>query len=330
MKLWKIGYAAMGILFAACSIVTGEYGLSKTDREIYDTAVSLDSGDMGFATFSLRDYKVRFYNGKYDYVVVPGDEPEAPPKIVKEEAVLDVFAGTTIDVDGEYQVLLPTYEQFSRLFEVLGTAETVSQGMSEGTMAFTEDSYSRNSQAATIWHEAFHAWQYTNWQEGIDALTERMRLSAEESREDIIVREVDSDQEMVTTFEQEMKLFMEAYEETVPERKKEKIKQVLELAGQREKHLSDSVNAMEYFLENLEGSAMYVEGMAYRKLEGEAAFKEYYLDDFSYENGSGKYYHLGMLKCLLLDEMLPGWQSRFAADYGLDELLCECVENVSD
>lgn len=328
MKLWKIGYAVIGILFAVGSIATGTYGLSEADREIYDTAVSLDSDmqDMGFEKFSIRDYKVRFYDGKHDYVVVPGDGPEAPAKIVKEQAVLDVFVGTAIDVDGEYQVLLPSYEYFSNLFNVLGTAETVSQGMTEGTMAFTEDSYSRNSQAATIWHEAFHAWQNKNWQKEIDAVTERMNLSAEESREDIIVKEVDSDKEMVTAFEQEMKLLMEAYKETAPERKKEKIRQVLELAGQREKHLSDSANAMEYFLENMEGSAMYVESMAYRGLEGEAAWKEYYLGDFSYENGSGKYYHLGMLKCLLLDEMLPGWQSQFSASYGLNQLLHECVE----
>lgn len=328
MKLWKIGYGIMGILFAVGSIATGKYGLSEEDREIYDTAVSLDSGmqNMGFEEFSIRDYKVRFYDGKYDYVVVPGGEPETPAKVVKEEAVLDVFVGTAIDVDGEYQVLLPSYEYFSNLFNVLGTAQTVSQGMTEGTMAFTEDTYSRNSQAATIWHEAFHAWQNKNWQKEIDALTERMNLSAEESREDIIVKEVDSDKEMITVFEQEMKLLMEAYEETVPERKKEKMKQVLELAAQREKHLSDSANAMECFLENLEGSAMYVESMAYRKLEGDAAWKEYYLGDFSYENGSGKYYHLGMLKCLLLDEMLPGWQSRFSASYGLNQLLHECVE----
>lgn len=328
MKLWKIGYGIMGILFAVGSIATGKYGLSEKDREIYDTAVSLDSDmqNMGFKEFSIRDYKVRFYDGKHDYVVVPGDEPETPAKVVKEEAVLDVFVGTAIDVDGEYQVLLPSYEYFSNLFNVLGTAQTVSQGMAEGTMAFTEDSYSRNSQVATIWHEAFHAWQNKNWQKEIDALTERMNLSAEEGREDIIVKEVDSDKEMVTVFEQEMKLLMEAYEETVPERKKEKMKQVLELAAQREEHLSDSANAMECFLENLEGSAMYVESIAYRKLEGDAAWKKYYLGDFSYENGSGKYYHLGMLKCLLLDEMLPGWQSRFSASYGLNQLLHECME----
>lgn len=328
MKLWKIGYAVMGIVFAAGSMITGEYGLSEVDREIYDTAVSLDSDmqNIGFEDFSVKDYKVRFYDGKHDYVVVPSDEPEAPANVVKEQAVLDVFAGTTIDVDGEYQVLLPSYGQFSNLFDVLGTAETVTQGMTEGTMAFTEDSYSRNSQVATIWHEAFHAWQYTKWQKEIDAVTKRMNLSAEESREDIIVKEVDSDQEMVTAFEQEMKLITEAYEETATERKKEKISQVLEIAEQREKHLSDSVNAMEYFLENLEGSAMYVESMVYRKLEGEAAWKEYYLGEFSYENGSGKYYHLGMLKSLLLDEMLPGWQSRFSASYGLNKLLYECVE----
>ena len=43
---------------------------------------------------------------------------------------------------------------------------------------------------------------------------------------------------------------------------------------------------------------MYVESLAYRKLENDAAWKEHYLADFQYTDGSGKYYHMGMLKSL--------------------------------
>lgn len=70
MKLFKIVYAAVGIVFAAGSIVTGEYGLSQVNREIYRTAVSLDKDmqKLDFPGFSLADYKVRFYNGNCDYV----------------------------------------------------------------------------------------------------------------------------------------------------------------------------------------------------------------------------------------------------------------------
>ena len=116
--MFKIGYIAMGAVLAVGSIATGTYGLSKVNQEIYHTAVSLDGTvqDMGFQNFSLKDYKVRFYDGERDYVVQTNEEDV--PIITKEEAVLDVFAGTMMEVDGESQVLVPSYEQFAGLFDV--------------------------------------------------------------------------------------------------------------------------------------------------------------------------------------------------------------------
>ncbi|MCI8876647.1 MAG: hypothetical protein HFI77_11630 [Lachnospiraceae bacterium] len=315
MKLFKIGYALTGFLLAACTAFTGSYGLSKTDREIYRRALSLESDmeKMGFSEFSLADYKVRFYNGNCDYVV----EGE---NISKEDAVLDVFAGTVWEVEGEYQVLIPTYEKFSALFDMLGAAGTVSQGMSEGTMAFTEESYSENAHVATIWHEAFHAWQTNRWQDEIDALMKRVNLSAEDNREDIIVREADENPKAAALFEEEMVLLEKAYEGE-GEEKKEYILKALSLAEKRREILPDSANAMEFYLENLEGSARYVESFAYRSLEGDKAWEEHYMGEFSYEKGSGKYYQMGMLKGLLLDQTGEGWQEKFSLEEGFDGAL---------
>lgn len=322
MKIWKPLYIGMGAILAASSVATGEYGLSKVNREIYETAVSLDSDmqALGFEDFSIRDYKIRFYSGDCDYVVKK-DGADDKVTVTKEAAVLDVFAGTTLFVDGEYQVLLPAYEQFKSLFDVMGAAGTIS----EGTLAFTEDSYSENSHVATMWHEVFHAWQMNNWEQDIDAWEEQIGDSVENDREELIVNEVDSKKEMVTAFEQEMKLLREAYGKSNDARKKELLEQALELAKKREAGLSKQANAMEFYLENLEGSAMYVESMAYRRLEGDEAWEESYMGELSYENGSGKYYHMGMLKCLLLDELMPGWQGRFSGACGLNELLAECI-----
>lgn len=328
MKKFMIGYFVMGAILALGSIFTGTYGLSEKNLEIYTTAVSLNETveEMGFEDFSLTDYKVRFYDGKKDYVVQKNEDGQI--YIMKEPAVLDVFAGTTMEVDGENQVLIPTYEQFTSLFDALDAAQTVSEGMSgnaEGTMAFTKDSYGENSHVATIWHEAFHAWQYRNWKPEIDALMKRIQLTEEESREDVIVNEVDSNQKLVKNFEEEMELLFKAYETKNMEEKKELVYKALTIEKEREQELSDSANAMEYYLDQLEGSAMYVESMVYRELEGESAWKEYYLTEFQYENGSSKYYKRGMLKCLLLDQMMEGWQSQFSGDCSLSDLLAQTV-----
>ena len=109
------------------------------------------------------------------------------------------------------------------------------------------------------------------------------------------------------------------------ETKKKQIKKALELQKKRETALSDKVCAAEGFLQNLEGSARYVECAAYRKLAGDEAWKKQFLQAFSYADGSEKYYDMGMYKCMLLDQCLPGWQTQFKTTPDLDGLLLKCV-----
>lgn len=318
MKVWKFMYVAAGVFLAAGSVVTAEHGLSEMNRDIYQNALALDEEmeKLGFGDFSLRDRKVRFYDGNYDYVV----QTDAAEQITvnKEKAQLDVFAGTTLEVDGEWQVLLPTYEQFSGLFDALGTLDSYQQGMRDGSFAFSESGYGTDMHTATIWHEAFHAWQAENWQESMDVL---MDQAGDENPEDIIVREVDTSQALTSLFNEEMRLLMKAYDAKDLTEKKMWTAKALETAGERAEKLSDGARAMEYYLENYEGSARYVESMAYRELAGDAAWRDVYLKEFQYENGSGKYYHMGMLKCVLLDQLTDGWQQDFSDEMGIDELL---------
>lgn len=321
MKTWKVIYAAMGISLAVGSIATASYGLSEVNRNIYQDALALDEKmqELGFDDFTLKTTKVRFYNGSNDHVAQVVEEGHITIK--KEKPQMDVFAGTTVEADGQWQVLLPVYEQFSELFDALEVLGGYEQGMQEGSFAFSKSDYGESSHVATIWHEAFHAWQAENWSEDMETLMEKAGLGNENSREDIIVKEVDSDEELVELFNKEMRLLMKAYRAGGLEEKRELAANALELAEKRREKLSPAAEAMEYFLENFEGSARYVEGMAYRELEGESAWEKVYLSEFRYENGSGKYYDMGMMKCVLLDQLLDGWQKEFSPETGLNELL---------
>jgi len=149
MKVFHILYGAAGVLLASLTLVTGDYRLSETDREIYDRGIELedDMAKNGFTDFSLSDYKVRFFYGNCDYVVFNEE-------VKKENAVFDTFVGTAYEIQGEYQVILPTYRNFSRMFSMLNAAQSVS----EGEMHFSEAEYSEDAHVATLWHEAFHAW----------------------------------------------------------------------------------------------------------------------------------------------------------------------------
>ena len=64
-----------------------------------------------------------------------------------------------------------------------------------------------------------------------------------------------------------------------------------------------------------------MESLAYRSLEGDKAWEEHYMGEFSYEKGSGKYYQMGMLKGLLLDQTGEGWQEKFSLEEGFDGAL---------
>lgn len=321
MRLWKIGYIALGIILLVSMLATGSYGLSDINVNIYEEAIDLNEEiqSLGFDNLSLKDYKVRFYNGRYDYVIKEDN-------IEKESAALDVFVGTTMKIDGEYQVLIPTYELFR---ELLSTMDTVGS-IGEGTIGATEETYSENSHVATIWHEAFHAWQITKWETEIDELVSNMNISEDDSREDIIVKEIDSNSKLVVLFKEEMTLLKRAYEEDDMSVKISNIERALDISKERVELISNQAMSMEYYLENLEGSAMYVEGQVYKLLEGNEAWIKNYMDEFEYQNGSGKYYEMGMLKCELLDQISPNWQSDFSISNGLDELLENAILNYKE
>lgn len=312
MKGFRFIYILVGLILVIGTFATGEYGLSKVNQRIYDSAC--DTGEkvaqIQFPDFHVTDYKVRFYDGSRDYVV-QGD------KIEKEQAALDTFAGTTLKIDGKQQVIVPEYELFSELFNMAGTAEA----MAEGIMAFSENTYSEASHAATICHEAFHAWQFTKWEQEIEELMRETEMVGEKDREAVIVNYIDSDPALVVSFEKEMELLQAAYECMDEREKVTLVQKALEVHTKRQTELLEGVTALEEYLENLEGSAMYVEAMVYRSLAGAEAFTDYYLDDFIYSNGSGKYYSLGMLKCMLLDQLSPDWKENWNLEQSVDVLL---------
>lgn len=316
MKFFKQIYAAVGVVLVAGVAVTGSYGLPKTDREIYKTAIGLQEKmqENGFAGFVLEDKKVRFFDGTVDYVVTGN-------KIEKEEAVFDTFVGTTSKVDGEYQVILPTYDNFANMFALLGAAQSVA----DGSMQFSEDNYTTNAHVTTLWHEAFHTWQFANWESDIYVQMEAAGLEETDNIQEIVVNNIDSKEQLVVSFSGEMELLKAAYETEDIEEKKKLIAEALELSKERKKMLSEKEAYVEQYYEMFEGTARYVEAQAYLLLEGEEAWKETYLGEFSYSNGSGKYYEMGMYKCLVLDQLMPEWKTDFNVTDSLDDYLTNAI-----
>ena len=316
MKAFKIGYGAVGVLLAASVALTGTYGLPKVDREIYETAIDLEEKmqEHGFVGFAPSEFKIRFFNGKTDYVVTDG-------KVAKEEAAFNTFVGTSSKIDGEYQVILPTYDNFADMFSLLDSA----QSAAGGEMSFGEDTYSTNAHVATLWHESFHAWQMTNWEDDIEKAYAKAGLTEEDEIDQMILNEVDSNEQLVVSFSEEMELLIKAYETTDMEEKKQLVADALVIADERAEQTGEKVAYAENYFQMLEGSARYVEAEVYRLLEGDEAWNETYFGTFTYSNGTGKYYEMGMYKCLLLDELMPEWKDDFCVTDSFDDYLRSAI-----
>lgn len=312
---WGI-YLLIGVILAALVIVTGTYGLAQTDRDIYQMAMDLDrSADgFGFHGFSVRDYKIRISNGKTDYVMWNGECEKKP-------AAFDTLVATAQKLDGEYQVILPAYQDFSEF--VLSMGSLVS--LSEGGESFSSENYSHEAHAATLFHEAFHAWQFMSFE---NSITEYMELSLQDglSPENIIVDKVDANERYVQSLKNELKYLYVACKAANREDAVSWLRRALDEEALRRGCLDEDALAAELYLEMVEGTAQYVESMAYRALRDTGAWETEYLTEKELSGGSGKYYTLGMLKCLLLDTLAPEWKNGFSLPCDLSEYLAECLQ----
>lgn len=315
MKIGKIMYGMAGAVLFIATLITGTYGLSFENRDIYKRALSLqkEADALGFKNFSLDDYKVRFFDGDADYVVTKN-------KIQREKPVFHTFVGTAYEVNGEYQVILPTVENFAKMFDLLGAAETIS----EGSMQFEQNVYGNDAHIATLWHEAFHAYQMTHYSENVTGLLQGKEFY--EDMEKVIVEGVDSRKDMIQYFEEGAMLLYQAYVEPVYDLKTALIADYLSLEQQRQGVLDGDVLTAEAYYETIEGTACYMESCIISVLKGKKEMEKQYMEQFSYSKGAGKYYKTGLLKCYLLNQVSKGWNQSYQFDKSLNELLQQSIQ----
>ena len=310
----KIGsalYLLLGLVLLFFTIRTASIGLDPADRKIYERAMALDArtGGFGFPNFSVHNYTVRISNGRMDEVV-RNDEWH------REKAAVDTLVATALKIGDEYEVILPTYRDFSTFFDFLnGLATTAASGEQ-----FTVDSYSEEFHIATLFHESFHAWQFsTMTAEGQEKMAHLMATG--EDAEEIVTQEIDSVPKHRQSLQNELKYLYTA------DRAKDRGELVAALAkaldeeSARRERLSEAAVSAERFYETVEGTARYVESKTYLALTDVESYRRAYLNEDAYSKGTEKYYRIGMMKALLLDRLALGWQKDFALPDDLSERL---------
>ncbi len=296
----KLGYIVYGLVGAGLVLtgfMTTEKGFKENDRtELNRVAEDYkELGDMGFKGFCPTDYKVAFSSGDKDVVV---DYNGGDYMVSERDAVYEGLVGSVYQNGDEFEVVVPEYDTWITL--QAGSGEQLS---------------------AVIWHESFHAYQneYCKLYETVDsAMLGETELSTE----------VDNNAEAKRLYEKELQILAQLADEENSCDVHEIAIEYISVAEERNSLLSEEVNRSEAFYEMTEGSAYYVESNAVRYENSEQVYRDNYLKNAAdYSDGNAKYYHHGMLECMLLDELNPEWKDSYSFDKSLDEVIVEYAVN---
>ena len=293
----KIGYAVYGLIGAGL-ILTGftttERGLKGDDRKEYDRVVEdyAELGDMGFDGFRPMDYKVAFSNGEKDFVI---DYNDGDYEVSERKAVYEGLVGSIYQNGNEFEVVVPEYDTW------------IATGSS-------------SQLSSVIWHESFHAFQNTKYH----VLENASENGLSETE---LAERIDSDAEKKNMYEKELEILSQITDEEKNCDAETIALEYINVATDRDKILSDEEKVSEDFYEMVEGSAYYVEASVVRYENGEAAYQDKYINEAgNYIDGNSKYYHHGMMQCMLLDELNPEWKASYSFDKPLDEVIASYVK----
>lgn len=313
MKRFKIVYGILGIILFSVYAVTASYGLSERNINIHEKAMKMQEGvnALGFNKFHIKDYPVAFYNGKKDYVLYNGNTTERKP-------VFDTLVGTAYKVDNHYEVFIPTVEKLSKMLSMVTYPKYLDNSSNKDI-----EEYGDNEHIATIWHEAFHAYQMTFYKGNFDGILNEDKLKIVGNT---LSSEIDNNNKVKKLYEKELSLLKEAVNAKDINKAKEYIGKYKVINGEREKLLSNETRNIEKYYEVLEGTAFYVESKVYKMLLGDKAYNDKYIENIDkYTEGTHKYYKIGMAKCVILDKLKSDWKKDF--DFiELDKLLYKSIE----
>lgn len=293
----------IGIILVGSVILTGNYGLSDTDKKCYEDAGSMQKKieEIGFQDFKLEDYPVAFCDGKHDYVIMASGDSYT---IHKRKPVLDTFVATAYEVEGHYEVIAPTKEMMSGFMNIAGAAE-------QSVAGNPEMNYDESTQVATIWHETFHCWQLTRFGDNISSLNGEHNFSEEDYGEKLIVRECDENSEVAALYKKSIGLLKKAAITEDTEQIRAFLLQYKDIQKQRNELLGEATQRLENYYTSVEGSACYVEAMVCRYID-EKKFEENYMEAIDlYAKGSSKYYYSGMAQCMILDKLDSTWKAGY-------------------
>lgn len=290
-----------GIALLTGSIATAANGISDEDMACCKKALSMqsDADDIGFEGFRLADCDVVFNDGRHDYVVHTDGSSE------KRSPVISTFAATAYENDGSFEVIVPTKASMGTLAVMMG------------------GEWDEAHQVSTIWHEAFHCFQLTNFRGNIEGLTNGHTFSKEDFSEKLINDEYAKNEKAKQLFTEQLEILDKARREKDIDNIREDMLKYKQLDTERRELISGDAEILEDYYTIVEGTAFYVEMMMTEAQSEENFVKEYDGRLTVFAEGSSKYYSLGGAQCLLLDRLDSEWEAGYDFSVPMSELIYE-------
>lgn len=316
--LKKFLFILLGFVLLGSILATGSYGLSKHNTDIYDEALALQPqvDDIGFLDFRLSDYPVAFFDGEDDYVL---NWKNGEYSISKRKPALTVLAATIHRVDNQVEILVPTMEQMSAIGSISKTMSSF-EAAKKGNEKNIETEFDITEQVMTLWHEAFHAYQFSRYRESVET------IHTEDIDETIALSEIDNNTAAVILFQQEMELLKNALLTADVDKMREYVIKYRKIEKKREKLFTKSILDLEEYYTRVEGSAQYISACIF-KYQMPEQFRKVYIENVDfYREGTIKYYNMGMMQCLLLDKLNPDWKVGYDFSTSFMELVYDELE----
>ncbi|MCR5226792.1 MAG: hypothetical protein K6E27_06230 [Eubacterium sp.] len=286
-------YMIMGAGLVLSGFATTERGLKEDDRREYDRVVEDfdELGNLGFDGYRPMDYKVAFSNGEKDFVL---DYNGGDYEVSERDAVYQGLVGSIYQDGDEFQVVVPEYETWT----ATGSSSQLS---------------------AVIWHESFHAYQNTKFNV--------LENSSEDGlSETELAERIDGDDKKRELYAKELEILSQIADEENNCDAMDIALEYVTVESERDALLDEVENTSEDFYEMVEGTAYYVESSVVRYENGDVACEKNYLENAGeYVEGNAKYYHHGMLECMLLDELDPEWKDSYNFDCSLSDVIASYV-----
>jgi hypothetical protein len=309
MKKFRIIYTSIGVLLIILLIFTNSMKLPERNKELYEKACDIQNNmqKKTWEELSVRNYPVAIRKENKEYVFYNGE-------VKKRKSVLPVYVCSIFPVNNEINVLIPAFDEMNEIGNIV-------EGLSDGNkllksqFGFNNNSISENNYISVLYHEAFHAYQFTNYEVMINKM-------ADFDNADKVIEKLDNNDSFKNLYKKEGEILYLAINEKEKDKVVNYIGKYIAARNKRTEILKGKLSNQDFktlvtaenYYELIEGTAAYVQLKTDEELKDMGLYKQNIDKLKEFSGKTQKYYKSGMAMCIILDKLDNSWKERIFSE----------------